>query len=81
MSRSPKSKWYDGQRRLNETGKCIRENTAFCLRTPKRDDHSGVLIGAGGTCRSDWSVHVLVDLVAYHHLVALKELPSKLISR
>ncbi len=25
----PKSKWPDGQRRINEAGKCIRENTAF----------------------------------------------------
>ncbi len=29
MSRSPKSKWHDGQRRINEAGKYIRENTAF----------------------------------------------------
>ncbi len=25
----PISKWHDGQRRINEVGKCIRENTAF----------------------------------------------------
>ncbi len=25
----PKSEWHDGQRRINEAGKCIRENTAF----------------------------------------------------
>ncbi len=25
----------------------------------KRDDHSGVLIGAGGERRSDWPAHVL----------------------
>ncbi len=25
----PKSKWHDGQRQINEAGKCISENTAF----------------------------------------------------
>ncbi len=30
----PKSGWHDGQRRINEAGKCIRENTA--LRTKFR---------------------------------------------
>ncbi len=29
MSRSPESKWHDGQRQINEAGKCIRENTAL----------------------------------------------------
>ncbi len=28
MSRSPKSEWHDGQRPVNETGKCFSENTA-----------------------------------------------------
>ncbi len=32
----PKSKWHDGQRQINEAGKCIRENTA--LRTKFRGD-------------------------------------------
>ncbi len=76
----PKSKWHDGQRRINEAGKCIRENTA--LRTKfrggvprgcvnrirlwplKRDGHSGVLIGAGGERRSDWPTRVLVNDVS-----------------
>ncbi len=31
---SPKSEWHDGQRHINEAGKCIRENTA--LRTKFR---------------------------------------------
>ncbi len=26
---TPKSKWHDDQSRINEAGKCIRENTAF----------------------------------------------------
>ncbi len=30
----PKSKWHDGQRQINEAGKCIRENTV--LRTKFR---------------------------------------------
>ncbi len=34
MSRSLKSEWHDGQRRIIEAGKCIRENTA--LRTKFR---------------------------------------------
>ncbi len=34
MSRSPKSKWHDGQRWINEAGKCIRESAA--LRTKFR---------------------------------------------
>ncbi len=25
MSRSPKSKWHDGQRQVNEAGECIRD--------------------------------------------------------
>ncbi len=50
-----------------------RENTAFCtilrggvrgcvnrLRL-RRDDHSGVLIGAGGERRSDWPARVLAN--------------------
>ncbi len=28
------------------------------------DDHSGVLIGAGGELRSDWSAHVLANDVS-----------------
>ncbi len=60
-----KSKWYDGQRRINEAGKCIRENTALrtkfisgvriqavCLEFAY--DRSGTLIGTGGTRRADW---------------------------
>ncbi len=34
VSIPPKSEWHDGQRQINETGKCIRENTA--LRTKFR---------------------------------------------
>ncbi len=30
----PKSEWHDGQRQINEAGKCIRENTT--LRTKFR---------------------------------------------
>ncbi len=30
----------------------------------RRDDHSGVLIGAGGTRRSDWSARVLANDVS-----------------
>ncbi len=30
----PKSEWHDGQRQINEAGKCIRENAA--LRTKYR---------------------------------------------
>ncbi len=29
LSRSPKSKWHNGQRRFNEMAKCIREYIAF----------------------------------------------------
>ncbi len=48
MSRSPKSKWQDGQRQINEAGKCIRGITA--LRTkfrggvPVQVRHVAVLI-------------------------------------
>ncbi len=31
VSLPPKSKWHVGQRRINETGKCITENTAFSM--------------------------------------------------
>ncbi len=30
----------------------------------RRDDHSGVLIGAGGTGRSDWPARVLANDVS-----------------
>ncbi len=30
----------------------------------RRDDHSGILIGAGGTRRSDWPVRVLANDVS-----------------
>ncbi len=62
MSRSPKSKWHDGQRRINEASKyslqdgilrwrscsgvphdCVNRIRLWSLR---RDDHSGILIGA-----------------------------------
>ncbi len=33
----------------------------ICLWPLRRDDHSGVLIGAGGTRRSDWPAHVLAN--------------------
>ncbi len=32
-----------------------------CFRPLKRHDHSGVLIGAGGTRRSDWLARVLAN--------------------
>ncbi len=34
VSIPPKSEWHDGQRQINEAGKCIRENAA--LRTKFR---------------------------------------------
>ncbi len=34
------------------------------LWPPKRDDHSGVLIGDGGRRRSDWPVRVLANDVS-----------------
>ncbi len=34
------------------------------LRPLRRDDHSGVLIGAGGERRSDWLAHVLANDVS-----------------
>ncbi len=48
MSRSPKSKWHDGQRQINEAGKCVSGITA--LRTKFRGGahvqacHAAVLI-------------------------------------
>ncbi len=63
-----------GQKRINETGRCNRENTAFwtVLRTGVRvqlnrirlwppDKRSRVLIGAGGRRRSGWSARVLAN--------------------
>ncbi len=40
---------------------CVRKIRLWPLR---RDDHSGVLIGAGGTRRSDWPARVLADGVS-----------------
>ncbi len=40
---------------------CVRKIRLWQLR---RDDHSGVLIGAGGTRRSDWPARVLADGVS-----------------
>ncbi len=37
---------------------CVNRNRFWPLR---RDDHSGVLIGAGGTRRSDWPERVLAN--------------------
>ncbi len=34
------------------------------IRPLRRDDYSGVLIGAGGERRSDWLVHVLANSVS-----------------
>ncbi len=34
------------------------------LRSLRRDDHSGVLIGAGGTRRSDWAARVFANDVS-----------------
>ncbi len=30
-------------------------------RSPRRDDHSGVLVGAGGTLHSDWPARALAN--------------------
>ncbi len=73
----PKSKWHDGQRLKNVLGKIqpfkLCSEVAFVLRPAarrvnrirlwplRRDYHSGVLIGADGERRSDWSVRVLAN--------------------
>ncbi len=65
----PKSEWHDGQIRINEVGKYILgkhslldEITSWCSLW--RDDHSGILIGAGGTRRPDWRERVLANDVS-----------------
>ncbi len=40
---------------------CVNRIRLWPLR---RDDHSGVLSGAGGTWRSDWPAHVLANDVS-----------------
>ncbi len=68
MSRWPKLKWHDDQRRLSSTGKCIRKiqrlwvfrrYEQMCVRYYlwpfRREEYSHFLIGASGTRRSDWS--------------------------
>ncbi len=40
---------------------CVNRIRLWPLR---RDDHSGVLIGAGGERRSDWPPHVLANDVS-----------------
>ncbi len=40
---------------------CVNRIRLWPLR---RDDHSGVLIGAGGERRSDWVAHVLANNVS-----------------
>ncbi len=86
MSRSPKTKWHEGQRQINEAEKMYQVNfysllngvTSWhsCSVVPRdcvnrirlwplrRDDHSGVLIGAGGRRRSDWPARVLANVVS-----------------
>ncbi len=71
MSRSPLSKWHDGQRRINEAenvfgktvlrvGVLVQGFVNSIRRWPlSRDDHSGVLIDAGGMRRYDWPARVL----------------------
>ncbi len=80
MSRTPKSKWRDGQRRINDSGKYGLLNDInrwrWCSGVPRscvnrirlwllrRDYHSGVLIDAGGTWRYDWPVRALANDVS-----------------
>ncbi len=40
---------------------CVNRTLLWLLR---RDDHSGVLIGTGGTRRPDWPVRVLANDVS-----------------
>ncbi len=78
MSRSPKSKWHDSQSRINEVRKysLLNDITSWrsCSVAPRgwvnrirlwplrRDDHSDVLIGAGGIdWRSDWPARMLAN--------------------
>ncbi len=76
----PKSKWHDGQRRINEAGKygllsgvtswrscsCVPRGCVNRIRLwpLRRDYRSGVLIGTSGEQRSDWPVHVLANDVS-----------------
>ncbi len=80
MSRSPKSECHDSQRRINEAGKfslmneitkwrpCSGVSRGYVNRIHlwplRRDDHSGVLIGTGGTGRSNWPARVLANDVS-----------------
>ncbi len=76
----PKSEWHDSQSRVNEMGKysllniittwrswsgvpcgCVRRTRLWPLR---RDDRSGVLIGADWTQRYDWPARVLANDVS-----------------
>ncbi len=55
---------YDEKYRLLNgamTRGCVNR---ICLWPLRRDDHSGVLIGAGGTRRSDWPACVLANEVS-----------------
>ncbi len=49
MPRPPKSEWHDGQRWVNEVGKCVSENRA--LRTKFR----------GGVRVQAWHAAVLIE--------------------
>ncbi len=64
----PKSEWHDGQRRINESGKCSLKKEIQSWRLGsgmlRLSDHSGVLIGAGGERCSDWPAHVLANDVS-----------------
>ncbi len=75
MARWPKTdKWggkmYKGKHSLLNDIK--RQRSCGCVNSfrlwlPRRDDHSGALIGAGGERRSDWPAHVLDNDVSTRH--------------
>ncbi len=44
-----------------EFRRAVRLCNRIYLWPLRRDDHSGVLIGAGGTRRSDWAARVLAN--------------------
>ncbi len=44
--------------KIQPSKRCVTRIRLWPLR---RDDHSGVLIGAGGTRRSDWPVRALAN--------------------
>ncbi len=65
-SEIPKSKWRDDPLNAVTSGLSCSVVSRGCvnrirLRLPGHDDHSGFVIGAGGTRRSDWSARVLTN--------------------